>query len=279
MTDETLGTLLEAFANFYWSVPVKFVSEKISEWHPEVSAQQFRRVLDRCDENLFRHHCCTVTDGMKEPEIVVEHLIALDDKDLDNFISARIAAPYREYDEETLLRFNGGWPDMPEINAIIEFGKTELGLEDAWATQLVDDCLFLQPSALCEGKSWVMSLLSAEKFGEIQFRTIEQIERFRILGNRLYPVLPNPVLRGWKPNEIENPPVLLDDIPDKEEDIPDERAVMDVFLANCERLGMSNPLYGERVSEHAPKRKIGRNDPCPCGSGKKYKKCCGRLEQ
>lgn len=22
-------------------------------------------------------------------------------------------------------------------------------------------------------------------------------------------------------------------------------------------------------------QKIGRNDPCPCGSGKKYKKCCG----
>jgi preprotein translocase subunit SecA len=21
---------------------------------------------------------------------------------------------------------------------------------------------------------------------------------------------------------------------------------------------------------------VGRNDPCPCGSGKKYKKCCGR---
>ena len=28
-----------------------------------------------------------------------------------------------------------------------------------------------------------------------------------------------------------------------------------------------------------PKRtgpKVGRNDPCPCGSGKKYKNCCGR---
>lgn len=23
-------------------------------------------------------------------------------------------------------------------------------------------------------------------------------------------------------------------------------------------------------------KKIGRNDPCPCGSGKKYKKCCGK---
>jgi preprotein translocase subunit SecA len=23
-------------------------------------------------------------------------------------------------------------------------------------------------------------------------------------------------------------------------------------------------------------QKVGRNDPCPCGSGKKFKKCCGR---
>jgi uncharacterized protein YchJ len=24
--------------------------------------------------------------------------------------------------------------------------------------------------------------------------------------------------------------------------------------------------------------KVGRNDPCPCGSGKKFKKCCGASE-
>jgi hypothetical protein len=27
---------------------------------------------------------------------------------------------------------------------------------------------------------------------------------------------------------------------------------------------------------HREQPKIGRNEPCPCGSGKKYKKCCGR---
>ena len=27
---------------------------------------------------------------------------------------------------------------------------------------------------------------------------------------------------------------------------------------------------------HNETPKLGRNDPCPCGSGKKYKKCCGR---
>jgi uncharacterized protein YecA (UPF0149 family) len=28
-------------------------------------------------------------------------------------------------------------------------------------------------------------------------------------------------------------------------------------------------------SSAARTAKVGRNEPCPCGSGKKYKKCCG----
>ena len=32
----------------------------------------------------------------------------------------------------------------------------------------------------------------------------------------------------------------------------------------------------QQVSARTKQTKIGRNDPCPCGSGKKYKKCCGR---
>ncbi len=31
-----------------------------------------------------------------------------------------------------------------------------------------------------------------------------------------------------------------------------------------------------RLIQPASKKKIYPNDPCPCGSGKKYKKCCGR---
>ncbi|MEG0257329.1 MAG: SEC-C metal-binding domain-containing protein [Christensenella sp.] len=32
-----------------------------------------------------------------------------------------------------------------------------------------------------------------------------------------------------------------------------------------------------RLSKQAVSEKtVGRNDPCPCGSGKKYKKCCGK---
>ncbi|MBD3264133.1 MAG: preprotein translocase subunit SecA [Candidatus Omnitrophica bacterium] len=32
----------------------------------------------------------------------------------------------------------------------------------------------------------------------------------------------------------------------------------------------------EAAAPRATDKKVGRNDPCPCGSGKKYKKCCGR---
>ena len=36
------------------------------------------------------------------------------------------------------------------------------------------------------------------------------------------------------------------------------------------------PDLGTRTTEPRNiKSKIGRNDPCPCGSGKKYKRCCG----
>ena len=31
------------------------------------------------------------------------------------------------------------------------------------------------------------------------------------------------------------------------------------------------------AKEPTTELKVGRNDPCPCGSGKKYKKCCGAM--
>lgn len=45
--------------------------------------------------------------------------------------------------------------------------------------------------------------------------------------------------------------------PDKPEDIADLEI-------------LTNPQKTKLVE-----KKVGRNEPCPCGSGKKYKKCCG----
>jgi len=36
------------------------------------------------------------------------------------------------------------------------------------------------------------------------------------------------------------------------------------------------PAFTQVVSSSGRNKNVGRNDPCPCGSGKKYKKCCGK---
>jgi preprotein translocase subunit SecA len=43
--------------------------------------------------------------------------------------------------------------------------------------------------------------------------------------------------------------------------------------------GEPRPVRMKRRTSRTPRVsgvKVGRNDPCPCGSGKKYKKCCGK---
>jgi preprotein translocase subunit SecA len=37
--------------------------------------------------------------------------------------------------------------------------------------------------------------------------------------------------------------------------------------------GNGQPRQPKRVK---PSERVGRNDPCPCGSGLKYKNCCGK---
>jgi len=56
--------------------------------------------------------------------------------------------------------------------------------------------------------------------------------------------------KGWK--------FIIGLEPDKPEDITDLEGL----------LNLPKPKIVEK--------KVGRNDPCPCGSGTKYKKCCGK---
>jgi len=48
-----------------------------------------------------------------------------------------------------------------------------------------------------------------------------------------------------------------------------------VVVLNEWRLANYQPMQGIDPRIATASKKVGRNDPCPCGSGKKYKKCCG----
>jgi preprotein translocase subunit SecA len=69
------------------------------------------------------------------------------------------------------------------------------------------------------------------------------------------------------------------------------KPVMRAFKPDARPAPVADPAVGTRSGGRPPRprmrrggqpsqriagAKVGRNDPCPCGSGKKYKKCCGR---
>jgi len=49
-----------------------------------------------------------------------------------------------------------------------------------------------------------------------------------------------------------------------------------IYRGEMKKPVLEESHHHEKVEPRKVKKKIGRNDPCPCGSGKKYKKCCGK---
>jgi hypothetical protein len=83
-----------------------------------------------------------------------------------------------------------------------------------------------------------------------------------------------PILRAWLEFLVAN-----DVVPNEFE----LRAALDGDLAEFERIVRTGAGHVHGVP-HAPQKpfvhkgtKVGRNDPCPCGSGKKFKQCCAKL--
>ena len=80
---------------------------------------------------------------------------------------------------------------------------------------------------------------------------------------------------------------------EEEEDDDDDELNLDKLRQILENSPLRKPLPHQGFDAHHPtapagykenddgafvraSAKVGRNDPCPCGSGKKYKKCCGK---
>lgn len=67
-------------------------------------------------------------------------------------------------------------------------------------------------------------------------------------------------------------------------DLPENRQVSGNAMHPSSTLPLAGPVQGQEPQRRGGKQatvvredpKVGRNDPCPCGSGKKYKKCCGK---
>ena len=72
--------------------------------------------------------------------------------------------------------------------------------------------------------------------------------------------------------------MINDNPPRFEDEFPEEAAILAELCqerAEAKKKGKRlKPIYLDAPAPIVVSDKTGRNDPCPCGSGKKFKKCC-----
>ena len=94
---------------------------------------------------------------------------------------------------------------------------------------------------------------------------IKELEKISKLGKKMAKEL-----RKHKQIILQMPGALKDEKWNNSfEDTEFDDIMFNDYPFDYEDFGYQQPYVREYL-------KIGRNDPCPCGSGKKYKKCCGK---
>ena len=126
-------------------------------------------------------------------------------------------------------------------------------------TWLVDDQYCCNPKCPCQ-EAVLLFFRLPEKMGQGPLRPTLSVS-YQYLDGEFTPLEPEGDPRYSEQTLLES--------------LKETRADLDSLLAK--RQSLLRRLCRRSLKKqtvHSPKSKIGRNDPCPCGSGKKYKKCC-----
>lgn len=189
-----------------------------------------------------------------------------DHEDYHHMLSMQSNKPYYIPPKDELLKYVDDFyiERNPSFNKMLAFMKNSMGMDHKRAFDICSDMQLNIRSGF----------LPSEVLNEMQYAGVifEDELQMRVFTEYFMEMFNNtrvPENRGYTPNEIyaimqrkENP--------------------------SAEKYGKIIPFPGaanavRRKINAAPEQeweisfgKIGRNDPCPCGSGKKYKNCCGR---
>ena len=134
---------------------------------------------------------------------------------------------------------------------------------DVYMPYLLEDA-----EGVAHGNEWAKGFLEGTRFRYDAWQEIihdeERSGPFVPIWALAYENAEDPSLRPYKePLSVENRQQLLVAM------IAGVKHLYDMFQQDA----ATSRAQHVRPSSH----KVGRNDPCPCGSGKKFKKCCGQI--
>lgn len=201
---------------------------------------------------------------------------AMNLEELDGFFAALIAGPEvvmpSEYNREV---FGGDLSEAAEFSSLDE-AQEILGLmmrhwntvaETLHKGEIHVPLLLEDDQGVAHGNDWAHGFMRGMLMRHESWSDLVNDEKY---GGSLIPMM------MLYHEHDEDPEMRPDPIS------PEQREEVIVHMAAG--LLAAHKYFRERAAAYAesvfepPRRaaKIGRNDPCPCGSGKKYKKCCGR---
>lgn len=201
---------------------------------------------------------------------------AMNMEQLDGFFAALVAGPENVMPSECYPKvFGGEMSDVCEFNSIDEANEI-LGLlmrrwnkiaSTLYKGEIHAPLIFEDEKGELHGNDWARGFMRGMQMRHDAWSELLDDEKY---GDSL-----TPMLMLYHEHD-EDPQTRADPIaPDKREQVIAFMAaglmnVYEYFRKEREGdLGVDAPETRRNVS------KVGRNDPCPCGSGKKYKKCCG----
>lgn len=199
---------------------------------------------------------------------------AMNLEELDGFFAALSCGPVTVAPSEYLAEIWGGEePPFATVSDLHEFVNLAMRHWNSIASSLLSPDLIFIPllnvdegEELPKGNRWAEGFLRAVELHRADWEPIfEDDDRFAML----LPMMalahehdPDAEMRTWKtsPNAELREKVLMG------LSVATQK-LHDFFLARRK----------VRPVARAAKQKVGRNDSCPCGSGKKYKRCCGSI--
>ena len=296
-TSRLLRKYCNAMANLYGIIPLKKAYEIISEQNPTlVTEPEFLAFAE-----IARHECedyyilgaeDLYTDRPPvEPmrrEIIDILLVADDIGQYAQVKEIQRGKPYYVPKKKELLLYDDALycEDSPATAALKKFLTTGLHLNAEKAEEVFNGLLY---NARCVGAGFQDLMQHMDKLG-IRFRSAGDVQKFAELYQDSHNNTRMQCNRGYTPTETAAMQPLEQSLPRSLSFGPNLRGALASGAMNAAELrdgvlAMDLPneelrtsLLGEISAAAASpaKAKVGRNDPCPCGSGKKYKKCCGR---
>ena len=299
-TSRLLRKYFNAMANLYGIIPLHKAKEIIFSLSPKlVTEEEFLAFAE-----IARHECDDYYIlGDDELYSDVRHTKPLDREIISAVLMAESidcvieikrnqqGKPYYVPDKNHLLEYVDPCycEDTPEMRKLRAFLKGNCDMSDEREAVVFEELLRgarLAAIQLADVFEYLDNL-------GIRLKSQRDVERFTALYNAFHNTTRMSCNRGYTPDEMMRVmppkegfkslslgPNIKKYLQTGEMDIEDFRKqILTMDLpSEAMRFDLLKQLADIKPSASQPgkQKKVGRNDPCPCGSGKKYKRCCGK---